>query len=498
MLKAVLIALALLLPFLVYFDTVLSFISIWNSSETFVHQYIILPTSLWLIWKKRQELAQMTPTPYWPALIVLMICGFAWLVASLAEVQVVRQYAFMTMIVLIVVALLGSRIAKAIAFPLGFLLLAVPFGEVLVTPLIEFTADFTVGALQWTGIPVLREGNSFLIPSGRWSVVEACSGIRYLIASVTLGCLYAYLTYRSRTRQAIFLLISIIVPIIANGLRAYMIVMIGHLSDMRLAVGVDHIIYGWLFFGLVMFLMFWIGGFWHEEKQEQSTVDVGRTVVREQPVSAGVFAAYFVATVACAGIWPVFERYMEQSEFNARHADLSEIASTWQTAPSFTDWSPHFYAPDAELEGFYRHDARTVGANIYFYRNQRPGSMLISSSNRILPTKDTAWNTLSYTTRHEVVTGRDLAVREDIIQSPSGSLLIWYWYWIDGQLTESDYVGKFLQAKERLMMRGDDGARIVVFTSFSDRPDEARQTLRAYLSDNLSQLEAMLAKNRNR
>ena len=53
-------------------------------------------------------------------------------------------------------------------------------------------------------------------------------------------------------------------PIVANWLRAYMIVMIGHLSNNKLAVGVDHIIYGWVFFGLVMLLLFWVGSFWQE------------------------------------------------------------------------------------------------------------------------------------------------------------------------------------------------------------------------------------------
>ena len=54
-----------------------------------------------------------------------------------------------------------------------------------------------------------------------------------------------------------FVAASILVPIVANWLRAYMIVMIGHLSNNKLAVGVDHIIYGWVFFGIVMLLLFW-------------------------------------------------------------------------------------------------------------------------------------------------------------------------------------------------------------------------------------------------
>jgi hypothetical protein len=67
-----------------------------------------------------------------------------------------------------------------------------------------------------------------------------------------------------------------VVPVIANGLRAYMIVMIGHLSGMALATGVDHLIYGWLFFGLVMFIMFWIGSYWREDTAAAPAATAGR------------------------------------------------------------------------------------------------------------------------------------------------------------------------------------------------------------------------------
>ena len=199
--KALAIVCALLAPFLVYFTTAASIVVIWNSSETFAHGYIILPISVWLIWRRRSILMQLTPQPCWIALIALAGCGFGWLLAELADVQVARQYMFVTMIPLIVIVVLGWRIAWSMAFPLFFLVLAVPFGDVFLAPLINFTADFTVAAVQFTGIPVLREGTTFTLPSGNWSVVEACSGLRYLISSFTLGCLYAYLTYQSPKRR---------------------------------------------------------------------------------------------------------------------------------------------------------------------------------------------------------------------------------------------------------------------------------------------------------
>jgi exosortase A len=265
------IVLALLAPFLFYFGTAVSIVDIWNSSETFAHGYIIAPISLWLIWRRRANFRALPPGPCWPALAVLAALGAAWLVARMGEVQVVQQYAFVAMLPVIALAVLGRRLAGSLAFPLVFLLFAVPFGEIFIGPLIEFTADFTIWAVQATGIPVLRNGTHFELPTGSWSVVEACSGVRYLISSVTIGCLYAYLTYRSTLRRAVFIGAGDRGP--GDRQRAARL----HdrddrppSSNMTLATGVDHLIYGWIFFGIVMFLMFWIGSYWREDTDAES------------------------------------------------------------------------------------------------------------------------------------------------------------------------------------------------------------------------------------
>jgi exosortase A len=316
----VLIVLAMLAPFALYFGTARSMVDIWNSSDTVAHGYIILPISLWLVWRRREQFARIPARPYAPALVLLALLGAAWLAGRMGGVQVVMQYAFVAMFPVAALAMLGPRLAGAFTFPLLFLLFAVPFGEVFVEPLIHITADFTVWAVQATGIPVLRNGTRFDLPTGSWSVVEACSGIRYLISSITLGSLYAYLTYTSNTRRAVFIGLSIIVPIIANGLRAYMIVMIGHFSSMEHATGVDHLVYGWLFFGLIMFIMFWIGSYW---RQDEAPVNTSANAARARmQASAPTLAAapgaariapMALAVIAIAAVWPAFAAFNDRA-----------------------------------------------------------------------------------------------------------------------------------------------------------------------------------------
>jgi exosortase A len=485
-----LIALALLAPLLFYFGTARSIVAIWNSSETFAHGYAVPPLALWLIWRRRATIAAIPLGPWWPALALLAGAGMLWLVATVAEVQVVRQYALVAMVPLTVLAVCGRRFAGAFAFPLLFLLFAVPFGEIFVSPLIEFTADFTIAALRMTGIPVLRNGPSFEIPSGSWAVVEACSGVRYLISSITLGSLYAYLSYRSWQRRVLFIGLSVLVPIVANGMRAYMIVMIGHLSSMRLAAGVDHIIYGWLFFGLVMFMMFWIGHRWHQDEPAMPAT-AGLALPAAAPT--GAFARIALAVVALAALWPALAALNERISVNPGKVALATPALGWQAAPAFSVWMPDYQAPDARIDGTWRSGAsKPVALSILYYRNQQNGKSLISSVNRLAREHNDFRETAS-TLRTETIDGRALTVREATLTGPNGDLLVWHWMRVDGHATTNAYLGKLWQARARLLLHGDDGAAVIVSTPLGENRAAAREALHAFLDASLAPIEASLA-----
>lgn len=491
--KGLAISGALLAPFLLYFGTALSIVTIWNASDTFTHGYIILPISLWLIWQRRESIARMAPQPCWLALIGLAACGFGWLLAELADVQVVRQYMLVAMIPFIIVVVLGWRIAWSMAFPLFFLMLAVPFGDVLLVPLINFTADFTVAAVQLSGIPVLREGTTFSIPSGNWSVVEACSGLRYLISSFTLGCLYAYLTYKSLKRRLVFILFAIITPIIANGLRAYMIVMIGHFSGMTLAVGFDHLIYGWVFFGLVMFLMFWIGSFWRESFDEP---DAGAAPVQapSAPLSSILLAA--LSTVVCVSLWPAYASFISRNDTHPVEVKIAAFSSSWQAVPDFVSWKPAFLPPFRQLDSAYRDNSMVVGVYLGYYRQQTRASTLINSVNQLVKHDELNWQDTGASLRNETIGTQRISVKESRIKGATNSLLVWQWYWIDGKFMSNAYQGKFWQAKQKLLMHGDDGAVLIFYAPYEEDPEKARVAMRHFLSSNLAGLESSLVQSK--
>jgi EpsI family protein len=379
---------------------------------------------------------------------------------------------------------------------LAYLLLTVPFGEVFIPALISFTADFTVTALQLTGIPVYREGTFFTLPSGNWSVVEACSGLRYLIASFTLGTLYAYLSYSSLKRRLAFIALSLIVPIIANGIRAYLIVMMGHLSGMRLAVGADHLIYGWVFFGLVMFVLFWIGSFWRQDDRvkESVEIDVSSAPVNAPSLKATVGVA--VAAITVALLWPAYVSYLERDSLVVETAriDIPGIAGKWDVSGTqMSNWKPGYVGTPVQFLRTYQSGAHSVSVFVAEYRNQRPGSQLITSGNVLVSENDKGWHVVSEQTRSVVIGLQTLTIIQNQLHSPSKKLLIWRWYRLAAEETTSPYIAKIILAKHKLLDRGDDGAEIIVAAQFEDKPDEAVPVLQEFLNHMMPAIRKGLA-----
>lgn len=480
---------------LLFYQTSLSTVAIWSRSETFAHGFLIFPVSAYLIWNRREEIALLTPRSDLRGLPVLLLFGFGWLLAYLARVLVVQQYLLVAMIPVLVWIILGLRVTRTLTFPLGFLFLAVPMGEFLIPYLMDFTADFTVMALQLTGIPVYREGTFFTIPSGQWSVVEECSGLRYLIASLTLGCLYAYLTYRSIKRRIIFMILSLVVPVIANGLRAYMIVMIAHLSGMKLALGVDHYIYGWVFFGLVMLLLFWIGSFWREDSPQAKDDKPAATPASVASIPVRRIALSALAAVGIAAVWPGYAAYLKSHVPPPVPVKLEAPAAAngWRADPApLSDWQPDYKGSDASLTQTFRKGSKEVSLYLGYYLHQQEGAQLVTSTNVIVRQKHPVWDNVGEFKRAVTVSSQPLQIMQTKLRSPTQRLLVWNWNRIGGTYTVNAHFAKMLEAKARLLGQRDDAVAIILSAPYGGDMESAASVMQEFIGDMLPAIETSL------
>lgn len=469
-----------------YWDSYTGIVSLWNNSDTYAHGFVVLPMVAWLIWQDRAKLSGTTVKPTLAVILPAIVLTFGWLLGQITTVNALAQFSAIGMAILLIISLLGIEISRRLAFPLAFIYFALPIGEFLMPTLMDWTADFTVLALRLTGIPVYREGLQFVIPSGNWSVVEACSGIRYMIASLMVGTLFAYLNYRSLKRRIIFVVISLIVPIIANWLRAYFIVLLGHMTSNKLATGADHLVYGWVFFGIIMMTVFAVGMRWSEEPE--TTPQDGFTGFAPSAAPISWLSPILMALLIAAGPL-IYAQLSKPHPIATPSIPALDVSGGWSAASLFSDWKPAYADPSAEQQAYFAKDGKQIGTYVGFYRNQDFTRKLITSTNLIVQYQDKEWRTLRQFKTQAQIGQESLQVQVTEIGG-NQQLTAYSWYWIDGRQTTSQVIGKLYTALSTLLGHGDDSALVVVFTPATGA--EAEAILADFLAANGTPLAAMI------
>lgn len=484
--RAAITLLALVLIGLIHHDTASSIARTWTNSATYTHGWLILPFSAWLIWRDRHHVATLQPCIWWPALLVVGALELIWIAAAIAGVVGPQHAVLVALIPTIVFLLLGPSVGRALAFPLGYLVFAIPWGDGLVPMLQDVTAYMAVYMLEIVGMPVYFEGRMISIPAGNFEVAEACAGIRYLIAALALGTLYAYLVYSSLWRRVLFILAAAIVPIVANGIRAWGIIMLASLSDMQMAVGVDHLIYGWFFFGIVMFLLFWVGSFWREPESETSSAvpdgaGTGAASTHDQlrrPASAVLAVVALTLTASLLPGWSAQAQPVPMTRVS-----LPAAAAGWN-AHSTTPQGWYSGFTGADDIGFQRYSTADGGAGVgllvIHYRRESQDAELISSMNRL---QDDRWNWIGAGKREIKAGNHRREVREVRLALGDRHRVIWSWYEIGGWVTTSRVIAKGFAAVKRLTGQPGDATLVALGADYSHDPKEARARLHSFLAD---------------
>ncbi|HVL01761.1 MAG TPA: exosortase A, partial [Dongiaceae bacterium] len=263
----------------VFHGALLSAASVWLVNDTYNHCFFVLPVVLYAIWQQRGAVLSQPPRPSVLGGLLVLGALLAYAIGQAAYIDVLQHLAVFGLLPAMALFLLGWRAVKPIALPLLFIMFSVPLGEEMIPQFQKITADISILILQLIGVPVYRDGLYISVPNGHFVVAEACSGVRFFIACVVLGTAYAYLNFISRWRAIVFVLFSVAMPIIANGIRAFGIIYIGHTTNMQHAAGADHLVYGWVFFALVVVLLLLAGHFFsdgHRRWQNQiGAIDSG-------------------------------------------------------------------------------------------------------------------------------------------------------------------------------------------------------------------------------
>jgi EpsI family protein len=306
------------------------------------------------------------------------------------------------------------------------------------------------------------------------------------------------MSYRANVRRLLFVALCLIVPVIANALRALGIILLAYATDHRVATGVDHVIYGWIFFGVVMVGLLAIGRAWREP--DSAPVDEaagGPSAAAPQQAEMWLWSG--IAGVAMAGASYAAtgtDRWLtERAAVQSLMAAVPTSQSAWR-GPLVTEpeTQARFATAVARQVASYIGPHGSVELAVFRFAVERTGSELWQSGHQLFDAS--RWRWLSEETRWvELADDARLPVTETIVRRGRDERVIWSWRIMSGQVVRSASRAKLQALRDVLRHGSGASAAILLSASAEGSYEAAQQRLHDFTVKHYTGLVACLSDN---
>ena len=246
---------------LTYAPVLASLVSQWSTDEDMGHGFFVPFVAGYMVWQEREKLLEIPLAPCRWGLALMIYSAVQFMAGIMGAELFLSRMALLFSLIGLVLFVGGSRLTRALAFPLFLLFFMIPIPAIIYTritfPLQLLASRLAETALDLLQIPVMRSGNVLELPRQTLSVVEACSGIRSLLSLTFLSLVYGYFVESRSWMRAVLFVAAVPIAIAANAAR---VTITGVLSEYKpeLAEGFFHSAEGWVIFmaALVMLIAF--------------------------------------------------------------------------------------------------------------------------------------------------------------------------------------------------------------------------------------------------
>src|SRR5580700_2701483 len=180
-----------------YASTLRGMFNQWWTDEDMSHGFAVPVVIAWIVWRERARWLALPVSPTWWGFPLLAGAAAMQVISSLGLGLFASSVAFLISVIGAILCLGGFAFLRAWAFPLALSLFMLPKLAIVYNkttlPLQLIASRLATGVLSATGFRVLREGVILDVAGHRVSVVEACSGVRYLLSLAFIAVVFAYL-----------------------------------------------------------------------------------------------------------------------------------------------------------------------------------------------------------------------------------------------------------------------------------------------------------------
>jgi len=251
-----------------YWPIVASILREWQRNDDYSAGQLVPLVALFLVWRERKTLGECVLRPCWCGIALLILAQLARIFGLLFMFQSIDQYSLGLTIAGLVLMVAGRQVFRRVSWILLFLFLMFPLpGRVhnmISGPLQTMATTGTVYILE-AFITVSQQGNVVTLnDTVDMAVVEACSGLRMLMAFIIVAAFMAYMVKRSRWQKAVLFLSSIPVAVMCNILRLCVTAVLFLLASTEVAEKFFHDFAGLVMMPIAVMLMF--GELWLMDK----------------------------------------------------------------------------------------------------------------------------------------------------------------------------------------------------------------------------------------
>ena len=454
-----------------FHSTALAMAQTWLSSSSYHHGVAVAPLAFIMILSR----PRIDPATGPLGLVAVIAGAFLWLAGAAAGVALVEQFAFVTLLIAGAWVMFGASAAKLWALPLLFLYFMVPFGEVLVPALQTFTAKAVAAMLTLVGTNAAIDGTFIRTQAGLFEIAEACAGLNFLLAALMIAWVYASQTLHGFKTRISFIAIAAAVALVANFLRAFLLILAATLSDMRFAVGPDHLVLGFVFYALVFLVLFWIGA----KMKAPNGVGPEHAPVRARRAWRFSVAAAAFLPVMAASAYATFVIDVANTASLERPALLN--APGWRLLEPPRNWAPSINADHVEAATYDRAGER-VYLYLGFFSHDRPDKEIVNALNA--PADGETWRKIAGRKDVVYLFGESNEIALDILAGPDRRrLLVATAYWRGDDIYTNKTAFKWAQMKDKLNGSNPPGGIVMIAADYADDPAEALARIRAFTSD---------------
>lgn len=249
----------------VYYSTFHWLVTMDWPRDDYNHSYLIPFVVLYLLWDNRTRILELPFKPAWTGVLPFLFGVCLYWLGELAGEFFSLYLSFWFIVIGLCGMMVGWARTKAMGFPLFMILTMFPLPHFLYDrvsfELKLLSSKLGVAMIQAYGMSAYREGNVIDLGFTQLQVVDACSGLRFLIPMIVLGIVLAYFFRASWWKRIVLVLSTIPLSIVTNSLRIALTGILYEVMGPEAAEGFFHGFSGWFIFMFtlaILLLEMWI------------------------------------------------------------------------------------------------------------------------------------------------------------------------------------------------------------------------------------------------